>query len=143
MNTSNPECRPVIHCMAPGIHLMDAVGNFCLDLADCLDAAGFSTKLHANSFPRRLLGRVSILSDVFPSIRPDDLILVSFSIFDTCLRSILELPNPKVCYFHGVTPPELLQEFDPMTAEVCRKAMRQLPRLAMFDVVLANPPYLR
>jgi glycosyltransferase involved in cell wall biosynthesis len=117
---------------------MDAVGNFCLDLADCLGIAGFPTKLYAINLPPWLSGKVGKISDLFQNIRPHDLLIVSYSTYDTRLSDILKLPNPKVCYFHGVTPPGLLEKFDPSTAEVCRKSTTQFPQLAMFDVVMAN-----
>ncbi len=128
----------VIHCTAPDIYPIDAVGRFCLALAHYLDRAGFSTKLYADRFPPKLAGKIRERSDIFQSNGPDDLILVNYSIHDPRLVDILELPNPKICYFHGVTPPELLQEFEPVTAELCRKSITQFPQLAMFDGVMAN-----
>ncbi len=120
---------------------MDAVGNFCLDLADCLRNAGFPTKLYANSFPHRLSGKIGKSADLLRHVGSDDLIFVSYSTYDPWLSQLLELPNPKVCYFHGVTPPELLQKFDPLAAELCRKSLKQFPQLAMFDVVVTNSSF--
>jgi glycosyltransferase involved in cell wall biosynthesis len=48
------------------------------------------------------------------------------------------LPCRKICYFHGITDPVLLREFEPVTANLCEQAMAQLARLTEFDVIIAN-----
>jgi glycosyltransferase involved in cell wall biosynthesis len=44
----------------------------------------------------------------------------------------------KIAYFHGITPPKLLQVFDPELSARCAKAIEQLPLLGKFDRVVAN-----
>lgn len=138
MSVSSIGFMPIVHCTAPDIYPMDAVGNFCLGLADCLAAAGYSPKLYAQNFPRRLSGKINRIGNLFSDVRPDDLLVVSYSTYDGRLHEILALPNPKIGYFHGITPPKLLEKFEPATADVCRQAIAQLPQLAEFDVVMAN-----
>ena len=65
----------------------------------------------------------------------------SFTIFDPYLERVIALPNKKWCYFHGVTPAPLLEEFEPETAELCRKSMTQFSLLKAFDRLYANSNY--
>jgi glycosyltransferase involved in cell wall biosynthesis len=69
-------------------------------------------------------------------------IFLSYSIYDKYLEQILELSNKKICYFHGVTPAHLLEEFEPITAELCRKSVEQFPLLDKFDKVIANSKFI-
>ncbi|AEI78157.1 glycosyl transferase group 2 [Cupriavidus necator N-1] len=119
------------------IFVGDAVGNHCLGIARCAQRSGWEVRLYARNFD---IGVADIrpISALFDEIAPDDLLLVSYSIVDPQLDRLLALPNRKACYFHGVTDPELLQEFEPRTAELCAEAIRQLPRLVGFDVLVAN-----
>jgi glycosyltransferase involved in cell wall biosynthesis len=53
--------------------------------------------------------------------------------------TFLHLPAArKIAYFHGITPPKLLQAFDPELSVACKRALGQLPELARFDVLAAN-----
>jgi len=79
---------------------------------------------------------------LFADVTSNDLLLVSYSIFDPNLERLLALPCRKVCYFHGVTDPALLREFEPVTAGYCQQALAQLPLLAKFDTVVANSAYV-
>lgn len=126
---------------APDIFPMDAVGNFCLDLADCLASSGYSISLYAENFPDFLSDKIKKASHLVQDVQSDDLIIVSYSIFDPNLDVILSLSNPKLCYFHGVTPPEFLQEFEPITADLCRRSIEQFKYLGSFDFAMANSKF--
>jgi glycosyltransferase involved in cell wall biosynthesis len=63
---------------------------------------------------------------------------VSYSIYDPNLEDLLSLEGRKICYFHGITPPHLLKEYEPETAELCRKGIASLHKLAGFERVLVN-----
>lgn len=130
-----------VRLSAPDVFPMDAVGNFCLDLAMCLGNAGYAVELYAENFPVHLSGMIKKTSYLFGDVRPSDLLFVSYSILDPLLTEFVALPNPKICYFHGVTPPDLLQEFDPNTADLCRRSISQFPQLAQFDMVMANSSF--
>jgi glycosyltransferase involved in cell wall biosynthesis len=68
-----------------------------------------------------------------------DHVLYFFSIFDRHLNDVLALPAArKIAYFHSITPPKLLQVFDPELSVACRRGLAQLPELARFDVLAAN-----
>jgi glycosyltransferase involved in cell wall biosynthesis len=122
---------------APDIFSGDAVGNHCLGIARMAESLGWEAELYARQFDvaTRTIYPVEAL---FADISEDDTLLLSYSIFDPNLDALLALRCRKVCYFHGITSPELLREFEPATAALCEQAIGQLPKLAGFDTVVAN-----
>lgn len=122
---------------APDIFSGDAVGNHCLGLARVAQRLGLDAELYAQ---RHDVGTLDIhsIEDVFTDANNEDVVVLSYSIFDPFLEKLLELDQKKVCYFHGVTDPQLLREFEPRTATFCEMALEQLPLLTRFDVVIAN-----
>ena len=132
-----------IHIAAPDIHAGDAVGNHCLALALDFAEQGHSCELFAQraTSPEQT---VRPLADLLSGAAPhtsQDLLLVSHSIYDRHLRALLKLPGRKMAYFHGITPPELLLEHDPVAAYYCARGYAQLPLLAQFDHVVANSAF--
>lgn len=119
---------------APDIHVGDAVGNHCLGIARAAQRLGVPARACAKHFT----GDVEPLDTLFEQIQPQDTLLVSYSIYDPMLERLLALENRKLCYFHGVTEPELLREFEPVTADLCARSLEQYPLLRQFDLVMAN-----
>jgi len=132
----------IVHIIAPDIWHKDAVGNFCLDLAMLLRQDSQECALYAQHFSINETPDVADMEEFFAKVASDDTILLSYSIYDPYLDRIIALPNRKICYFHGVTPPELLEEFEPITAELCRKSQEQFAKLSQFDIVIANSNYI-
>jgi len=132
-----------IRIAAPDIHVGDAVGNHCLALALDLNALGHTCELFAQRAtpPAQT---VRPLADLFSSAAPQtsqDMLLVSHSIYDPNLRALLKLPGRKLAYFHGITPPELLLEHDPVAAYYCARGYAQLPLLTQFEHIVANSAF--
>ncbi|CAB3637540.1 glycosyltransferase [Paraburkholderia rhynchosiae] len=126
-----------LHVCAPDIFSGDAVGNHCLGLARAARRLGVSVELYAQRYD---VGTIQVrpFEDLFANVAADDIVLLSYSIFDPYLEQLLALPCRKVCYFHGVTDPQLLRELEPRTAELCDKALAQLPLLRAFETVVVN-----
>lgn len=121
----------------PDIFERDAVGNHCFGIARIAERIGYKTELYAQNFDQ-LSELVRNTEDLFARVQPEDYLVVSYSIFDRYLDNLLSLPNRKLCYFHGVTDPELLRKFEPKTADLCYSALDQLESLKKFDIVIAN-----
>ncbi|KWE61110.1 hypothetical protein WL76_03215 [Burkholderia ubonensis] len=119
---------------APDIFPGDAVGNHCFSVARAARRLGMEVRTFARAFD----GDVEPIEAMFGEIRDDDILFVSYSIFDPMLERLLLLPGHKIGYFHGVTTPELLREFEPVTADLCARSVEQFPLLSHFDVLLAN-----
>ncbi|MEB0136049.1 glycosyltransferase [Actimicrobium sp. CCC2.4] len=126
-----------IFICAPDIFSGDAVGNHCLGIARCVRRLGYDAEIYAQRFT---VGNHDIrpVENIFKDIRSDDILVVSYSILDPFLDRLLQINCRKICYFHGVTQPALLQDIDPVTAELCQRSIDQLPKLCGFDVVVAN-----
>ncbi|MBN3808169.1 glycosyltransferase [Paraburkholderia sp. Ac-20347] len=122
---------------APDIFSGDAVGNHCRGIARAARRLGMTANLYAQRYDTGG-ARVHALAELFTTVRPDDIVLLSYSIFDPDLERIAQLNCRKICYFHGVTTPDLLRAFEPRTAQLCEDALGQLPMLAGFDVLIAN-----
>lgn len=132
----------MISIIAPDIWEKDAVGNFCLDLSKLLIENNIDVSLYAQNFSKEETPDINHIDKFFDEINENDIIFLSYSIYDKYLEQILNLPNKKVCYFHGVTPAELLEEFEPITAELCRKSVEQFPLLDKFDKIIANSRFI-
>ena len=126
-----------LHVCAPDIFAGDAVGNHCLGLARAARRLGVDAQVYAQRYDVGTM-EVRPFDELFASVAPDDVVLLSYSIFDPYVEQLLALPCRKLCYFHGVTDPQLLRELEPRTAQLCDKALAQLPLLRGFDVVIAN-----
>ncbi|MFM0065765.1 glycosyltransferase family 4 protein [Paraburkholderia aspalathi] len=122
---------------APDIFAGDAVGNHCLGFVRMAKRLGLDAELYAQRYDAGTPG-VRPLEELFANVAKEDIVLLSYSIFDPDLERLLALDCKKVCYFHGVTDPQLLRELEPRTAELCEMALAQLSLLAGFDVVVAN-----
>lgn len=131
-----------INIIAPDIWEKDAVGNFCLDLSKLLTENGIKVSLYSQNFSKEETPNINHIDKLFEDLKEDDVIFLSYSIYDKYLEQILALPNKKVCYFHGVTPAHLLEEFEPITAELCRKSVEQFPLLDKFDKVISNSVFI-
>jgi len=97
----------------------------------------------ARAFAQRFAGDVSPIDHLLSTDKPgaitaDDTLLVSYSIHDPLLEQLLALPGRKLCYFHGVTSPQLLREFEPITADLCERSFEQFFLLKKFDLLIAN-----
>lgn len=124
---------------APDIWPGDAVGNHCMSFVRSAQRLGWE----ARAFAQRFAGDVSPIDELLSADKPGgitagDTLLVSYSIHDPLLEQLLALPGRKLCYFHGVTSPELLREFEPITADLCERSFEQFPLLKKFDVLIAN-----
>lgn len=128
-----------IHIVAPNIFARDAVGNLCLGLFGMLKHHNADVRVFANNFDLALNHIVEARAELADNVKSDDVLLYFFSTHDADLPELLTLPyRRKLAYFHGVTNPDLLRDFDPELAEACVGAVSQLPLLAGFDRLAAN-----
>lgn len=131
-----------LHIVAPDIHAGDAVGNHCIFLARELNEAGVPTTLFAQRSSSKDVA-IHPIEQLLEQHTDEHHLLVSYSIVDPYLEQLLSLPGKKIAYFHGVTPPELLREYEPVTADLCERSYAQFPLLARFDQLHFNSAYNR
>jgi glycosyltransferase involved in cell wall biosynthesis len=134
-----PPPGSTVRIVSQSIQPHDAVGNLCLDLYRMLRQNEVAVEMYAVQLNLELNDIVRPVRRLWSEVRKDDYVLYFFSIFDKYLENILGLVAArKIAYFHGITPPKLLQVFDPELGVACKKALGQLPWLARFDVLAAN-----
>ena len=128
-----------VHIVATNIFQRDAVGNLCLGLYRMLRQHGVGVRLFAENFDLAMNDVIDRRENLLSRLTPNDIIVYCFSIHDSKLAELMEMECAcKVAYFHGVTPPRLLQVFDPELSARCAKAIEQLPLLAKFDRLATN-----
>ena len=134
-----PPRRVTVRIVSQNIHLHDAVGNLCLDLYRMLRQNAVAAEAYADRFDLDLNDIVHPTTRLSLDARKNDYLLYFYSIFDRHLDDILSLPAARrIAYFHGITPPTLLEVFAPELAVACKNALGQLHKLAGFDVLAAN-----
>jgi glycosyltransferase involved in cell wall biosynthesis len=75
---------------------------------------------------------------LFSDVKPDDVLLVVHSIFDPNFDRLVKLPIRKICYFHGITSPQLLDAAASELADLCRSGLEQVEQFGLFDMVITN-----
>ncbi|OGT43026.1 MAG: hypothetical protein A3F13_07475 [Gammaproteobacteria bacterium RIFCSPHIGHO2_12_FULL_40_19] len=114
----------------------DAIGNFCYDLAALFQKSGFAVSLYADAYD--LDGPVKPYELLFSDTRDEDIIFYHHSIYDAHIERITKITAKKIAYFHGITPPEFLEKYQPITAQDCEKGLQQLHFLNQFDALCVN-----
>lgn len=131
--------RRQVHLVAGNIFQRDAVGNLCLALYRMLSQHEVSVRLFGDNFDLAMNDVIERRENLAARLKPDDIILYFFSIYDSRLAELSDMECAcKVAYFHGITPPRLLQVFDPELSAQCARAIEQLPLLARFDRLATN-----
>jgi glycosyltransferase involved in cell wall biosynthesis len=134
-----PSSRATVRIVSQNIHLHDAVGNLCLDLYRMLRQNAVAVEAYADRFSLDLNDIVRPMNRLSLDAKKDDYLLYFYSIFDRHLDDVLSLPAARrIAYFHGITPPDLLEVFAPELGVACKNALGQLHKLAGFDVLAAS-----
>jgi len=115
----------------------DAVGNHCHGIFRMLIRCGFSPKMYAKNYASNSID-IFPVTKLFEEIHADDLLILSYSIYDPYFENFSKLQCNKICYFHGVTSPDLLREFDPQTADLCLRSFEQIKKFSIFNKVIVN-----
>lgn len=128
-----------VRIVSRNIFQRDAVGNLCLDIYRLFKQNNIPVALYAEQFELSLNDFVRKVDLISKETMSYDQLLYFSSTYDPALEKLLQLPfNRKIAYFHGITPPELLQVFDPELSMTCRRAYNQLGFLQQFDVLATN-----
>ena len=128
-----------VHIVATSIFQRDGVGNLCLGLYRMLRQHQVAVSLFADNFDLAMNDVIDRREMLASRVRADDIIIYFFSIYDGRLHELVGMNCAcKIAYFHGITPPKLLQAFDPELSAQCAKAIDQLPLLSRFDRLATN-----
>jgi glycosyltransferase involved in cell wall biosynthesis len=67
---------------------------------------------------------------LFREVRPDDLLIVHFSMGSEVVDQLVKIPARRVLVYHNITPPEFFSGINPHAAAFARLGLRQLSRIA-------------
>ncbi|HEY7625232.1 MAG TPA: glycosyltransferase family 4 protein [Candidatus Limnocylindria bacterium] len=67
---------------------------------------------------------------LFREVRPDDLLIVHFSMGTEVIDQLIKIPARRVLVYHNITPPEFFSGINPHAAAFARLGLRQLARIA-------------
>jgi glycosyltransferase involved in cell wall biosynthesis len=132
-----PQNRAV-HIVARDIRQRDAVGEFCLQLADLLRSNAVEAQLFAENWNPSQTPDVRPTDILGQFVTRRDVVFFHFSTEDPALPSIAELPCRKLFYFHGITPPSFFEPYDRAAAARCRAGIEQTDWAAHFDLLMCN-----
>lgn len=142
MNVTRSKREFIIY--APDIHQGDAVGNHCLGVYRLAERLGFEPIISAiRSTYDESVYRTQSVESVLDSSSEERVLFVSYSIYDENFEVLASKKCKKICYFHNVTTPNLLEEFEPITAELCRKSAEQFSLLNHFDLLICNSEFTK
>jgi glycosyltransferase involved in cell wall biosynthesis len=128
-----------VHIVSKHIYQRDAVGDLCLALYRMLRQQQVTAHLFADVFDLAVNDLIVDRLSLSSRVRADDVVIYFFSTYDDDLDEILKLQcSGKIAYFHGITPPSLLQVFDPELSAVCARAIAQIALLSQFDCLVTN-----
>jgi len=122
---------------APDIHEGDALGNHSMAIYRLANRLGFDTKIFANQFSGfNEIQRWDNLNN--ENYTSNDFLFINYSIYDPHIENALNKKLKKIVYFHNITPPNILINSNPRTAELCKKGIEDLILLEKADVVVVN-----
>lgn len=120
----------------------DAIGNFTLSLAELFIDSGFNTEVYARHYNQDATPIVRHFDLLECEIEGGDLLFAEYSIYEPGNELYRHLPNIKIVYYHGITPPEYFSGIDEVTEENCRKGIGQAECFSGFDYYIANSEYM-
>ena len=112
--------------LAPG----DAMSNHVFALRDRLRGWGYGAEAYAIEAKPGVERETLPYRRLFRSVKPDDLLLLHYSIGNEVFAQLAKIPARRVLIYHNVTPPEFFAGINPHAAAFARLGRRQLGDLA-------------
>lgn len=123
-----------VHQFVPCLLPMDAVGNHTLGVHAALDRAGVANDIWAISIHHTLDGYGRPYPEFTDARRGAGkrgvALYEACSVAGNLVDFFLALRDPKVIYYHNLTPPEFFDPYDAEVARGLREARREVARVA-------------
>jgi glycosyltransferase involved in cell wall biosynthesis len=133
--------KRALHQFIVGASPGDAITGYALVLRRWLQEDGFRSEIYAESIAPALANEVRTYLEYRPRSRGETVILHQ-SIGSDVVDHLLSLDASYVLIYHNVTPPEFLQDVDPMLADQLARGRSQLTALRDGTLLgLADSPY--
>ena len=133
-----------VHQMLPRFDAGDAVSGHALAIQEVLRDRGLESDIFAQGMDEfgQLYGRQEEEYRAYMD-SSEDLLIYHYLLFCSNYRMYQETRNRKVLIYHNITPPEFYDDFDPDTADFCRRGKELLLQLTRCDLALGVSEFNR
>jgi glycosyltransferase involved in cell wall biosynthesis len=119
-----------VHHFHPTIVPADAISNHVVALHQLARRDGHDSRVYAIESSRELDGGVLPYRRLFRSVKPEDTLVLHYSMGNEVFDQLAKLPARKVLVYHNVTPPEFFSGINPHAALHAQLGRTQLGTLA-------------
>jgi glycosyltransferase involved in cell wall biosynthesis len=119
-----------VHQFHPTLAPGDAMSDHVFALRRRFREWGHESEAYAVEVKPGLEHEARSYRELFRSLRPDDTLLLHFSMGHEVFDELVKIPARRVLVFHNVTPAEFFVGINPHAAAHARLGVRQLARLA-------------
>jgi hypothetical protein len=119
-----------VHQFHPVLGPADAMSDHVFALRARLRDWGYDTDAFAVEAKPGVEGEVRSYRELFRTLRPEDTLVLHFSMGHPVFDELAKIPARRVLVFHNITPPEFFVGINPHAAAHARLGLRQLQRLA-------------
>ena len=113
-----------IHQIMPAFSYGDAVGNQAFRIRELLRQWGFKSQVYAQFRDQRLSDRGK--DYVHYRGNPDNLLIFHYASGSPLTEFVRQLPDKVILYYHNVTPPEFVRNYNPELAALLDQGRREL-----------------
>ncbi|MDQ2914607.1 MAG: glycosyltransferase family 4 protein [Chloroflexota bacterium] len=118
-----------VHQFHPTLAPGDAMSNHVFALRKKIRHWGYDSFAYAVE-AKPGVADVRSYRRLFREVRPDDLLIVHFSMGSEVVDQLVKIPARRVLVYHNITPPEFFSGINPHAAASARLGLRQLSRIA-------------
>jgi glycosyltransferase involved in cell wall biosynthesis len=119
-----------VHHFHPTIAGADAISNHVVALHELARRDGWDSRVYAIESTRAIDGGVLPHRRLFRAVKPEDTLVLHFSMGNEVFDQLVKLPARKVLVYHNVTPPEFFIGINPHAALHAQLGRTQLATLA-------------
>lgn len=119
-----------VHQFHPVLAPADAMSNHVFALRDRLRSWGHESHAYAVQAKPGVEGEVLSYRRLFRTVRPEDTLILHFSMGDEVFDQLVKIPARRVLVYHNITPPEFFSGINDHAAAFARLGLRQLEQIA-------------
>jgi glycosyltransferase involved in cell wall biosynthesis len=119
-----------VHHFHPTLVPADAISNHVVALHELARRDGRDSRVYAIESTRDVDGGVLPYRRLFRAVKPEDTLLLHYSMGNEVFDQLAKLPSRKLLVYHNVTPPEFFSGINPHAALHAQLGRRQLATLA-------------
>jgi glycosyltransferase involved in cell wall biosynthesis len=118
-----------VHQLVPNYGLGDAISNHARALRSLLRAWGHSSEIYFQHVDDRLAADAQFYARYREVSRPENVVVLHFSIGSEVTSFFAGLPDRRVLVYHNITPAEYFVGVNARIADRCRRGRMELKRL--------------